>query len=136
METFADKLARLAVIATAEQPLPRDLGEWACAAIRELAAVRASVVPASLARDLRDRRILAAADAMGAGSPWAAATALRAEASRVERTWHVLRLAEPAAGTVAGELAAARRWQPLPDSERTFFRLLTKTPLSCQSRQQ
>lgn len=134
-ESYADKLARLAAIGYAEQSLPRDLAEWACANLRDLEQLRARQpsMPPSITGAVRDRRIVAAARLVAPASPWDVSRQLHAEAQLI-RTGRV-RLpsdSEPGAACVRGELQAAHRWHELPDSTRTFFRLLTKHPLGCQ----
>lgn len=128
MAAFADNLARLAVIATGELPLPRDLGEWACAAIEDLQRVRGAELPPSLSRSLRDARILAAAAAAPDEGAWARAALLLDEGRRVQRTWQASRSDEGVAGTMRGELLAAMRWQRLPESVRTYYELLKRNP--------
>lgn len=136
MDTFADKLGRLAVIAATEQPLPRELGEWAHAHLQDLAALRGwrESLPQIVAKSLRDRRILTAAAVIDRAAPWPAARTLFDEAVKIQSRrapWPAG--SDPAPSSLRGALQIAHSWYPLPDCERTFHRLLTKGPLVCQS---
>lgn len=135
VETFADKLGRLAVIAATEQPLPRELGEWAHAHLQDLAALRGwrESLPLFVAKALRDRRILTAHAVIDPAAPWPAARTLFEEAMKIQSRrapWPIG--GDPAPTSLRGALQVAHSWYPLPDCERTFHRLLTKAPLVCQ----
>jgi hypothetical protein len=71
-------------------------------------------------RDARVRRAGALLD----GAPWARAGKLAAEAALLDRSWQRVRLQTPEAGTVRGELHAARLFMDLPESRRGFHRIL------------
>lgn len=74
-------------------------------------------------RACRNERIRRAA-ALLDGVPWARAEVLATTAARLERMWATLSKRAPEAGTVRGELHAARLYGPLPESRRSFLRVL------------
>ncbi|MFD1069944.1 hypothetical protein ACFQ2D_08365 [Luteimonas composti] len=126
METFQDKLERLE-IATRMGALPEGLGEWACAALKELARIREQrdSLPVAVAKALRNDRITAAAMLLAEPSPYRSAALLHAHAAQVARQWTRLGAYDLGADSPLAHLHAANGWYELP-SERTYLRLLTK----------
>ena len=87
-------------------PLPPDLGAWVLSTVLQGA-------PVEYRREERDRHLLLAGHLVG-GSCSQRATEIQRHASELERNWHLHRQRRPEAGTVRGEVHAARLIGPLP----------------------
>lgn len=129
MESFEDKLARLEVVVripAVREVMPSGLGEWACARLRELAELRAQrdLLPESVAKRLRNQRILAAAELVPAERPTVIARELWQAGQLVERTWPAWRATDLGADSVRAHLHAANEWYALP-CQRTYARIVT-----------
>ena len=87
-------------------PLPPDLSAWVISTLLQGA-------PVEYRREERDRHLLLAGHLVG-GSCSQRATEIQRHASELERNWHLHRQRRPEAGTVRGEVHAARLIGPLP----------------------
>jgi len=115
MAGYADNLARLRALCSAELPLPADLAQW----VVDIAETSA---PAAVLRRRRDQ-LLREAAAMLSGSDDARAGRLVAELARIERAWPAPAGRE-CADPVRRLLIEARRVSRLPASRRQLLRVL------------
>lgn len=119
----ADTLARLRVCRDAGRAAPPDLVADAIEAIERS-------LHTEMLRGRRDELIRRAALLLpdADARPYTRAGLLLQEARTMNRTWNVLRTLPPESepGTPRACLHAARIYAPLPESQRHFYRVLTR----------
>ena len=121
MATAADTLARLRVCRDAGRHVPPDL---LCDAI----VVMERFVHTGMLRQQRDALIRRASLLLPEGRPYTRAGQLLQEARTMNRTWHILkeRMPDPEPASPRACLHAAQLLEPLPESQRHFYRVIAE----------